>query len=268
MKYTISIKENNITHNITKIVFMRCGGFSVFLPYHYEKKGILAKYKIDYSKSLNYIEAINEHTYTAENLAKLSLHGDGYIQFSSVNGNNIISGKNSDGSAKGLGIKIASLDNLTNSGPICAMTIWGLDDYKNTKIKKDSIELNSHTFEARGYDDNIMDHNGYIIEITQFPLEMKKNIEYVHGKPTLMIKHLNFEKKGKIFFHRIIPYYDNGYILGILISKIRVDFNENSGYTLSGPSEMININEGYTLQAIYPRMESLEDKIDQNLDYE
>ncbi|SET61700.1 hypothetical protein SAMN05660297_02942 [Natronincola peptidivorans] len=268
MKYTIIIEENNKLFQISKLLFMNCGGFSVFSPYHNANTGLLGKYRVDYTKKSFSLECINYKTYSAKNKAKLSFHGDGFIQFSSVVEGTIISGKKEDGSFKGLGIQRSTLKNILTTGPICSMTIWGLDDYKlfTKKRKKDTIILAEQDMNYRHCDEEKW--NAYVIEITQFPKLLFKKIEYVRDNPTIILRHHNYEKPNTIFFHRVIPYKNNEYFLGILISKIKGKFKSKSGFVVHSPSEMLNERLGDCLIGVYPIDNNLIKNITQSLDYQ
>lgn len=265
MRYTIVIRENNISYQITKVVFMNCGGFSLFTPYHNANEGLLSKYRVDYATRNSFIECVNSDTYNVHNKAKLSLHGDGSIQFSSINKGEIVSGKNEDGTFKGLGIKIPSLSNIIMTGPICAVTLWGIKDFQTSNKKKNCIIFNEEDMNYRNCSKD--DWNAYTIEFTQFPKEIYKKIEYVKDQPTLILRHYNYEIPGTVFFHKIIPYKDNDYILGVIVTRVKVDFTIESGFILSSPSEMLDKRYGNCLIATYPIHGNVIELVDQSLDY-
>jgi hypothetical protein len=83
MTIVIQEAENAQPRRVVKIVPMRSGGYMVMAPYHQARKGFLAKHPVDYSRIGDTELPLTELTaYTAEDWVKLSVHKDGFVQFS------------------------------------------------------------------------------------------------------------------------------------------------------------------------------------------
>lgn len=67
---------------ITKIMPYGGGGFAVLVPYHETRRGHLLKYPVDYRIGEMEMPFEEATEYSAEDRAKLSLHPDGFVQFS------------------------------------------------------------------------------------------------------------------------------------------------------------------------------------------
>ena len=82
------------------------GGFGVSVPYHPAKNGWLYKAPYYYGRAKDSC-GITEFThYTVSDSVKLSIHMNGFVQFSAAGGQPIISGFNQElQQAKGLGLK-------------------------------------------------------------------------------------------------------------------------------------------------------------------
>jgi hypothetical protein len=105
-------------------------GFSVLTPYHQAKSGYLAKLPMPKGVGPHIRRWSEGITFTAENRVKLGYHADGFAQFSSEIGGKIISGIDpTTGKPKGLGLRSNPLQTPTWSGPVAAITVWGIDEY-------------------------------------------------------------------------------------------------------------------------------------------
>src|ERR1044072_398436 len=111
--YTIAIRQNGQVHKITKILFGRDGSYMVMVPYHSANKGILFKLPVGFSTPLDepsdvpYSEVLDAGD-VDEKRVKLSHHRSGFLQFS---GEGVLSGFDSSGNPRGIGIQSWPLDN-------------------------------------------------------------------------------------------------------------------------------------------------------------
>ncbi|MDF2700592.1 MAG: hypothetical protein K0Q49_2151 [Haloplasmataceae bacterium] len=86
-KFTLLLYEKEKAFKVIKVAFYGDGGFRNFAPYHTVKKGLLSKLEVDYSLGKQYISRNENVEYTADDKVKLSIHPDGFVQFSGVKGN-------------------------------------------------------------------------------------------------------------------------------------------------------------------------------------
>ncbi len=127
--YRILFNDGTKLLKICRIIYGSDGSFYVSVPYHPEKKALLFILTVNYHsqrQNIGFKEAIDLAGYTDEEAhLKYSHHPDGFIQFS---GAGILSGRNEDGSAKGIGISSWPLDNPV-SGPAFALAINGVEQF-------------------------------------------------------------------------------------------------------------------------------------------
>lgn len=252
-KYTLIFHEGKRAYKVTKVVFYGDGGFCVFAPYHNAKKGLLSKMKVDYRLREQINTRIESTEYTADDQVKLSIHPDGFVQFSGVNGN-IVSGRDQiTGHPKGLGLMSNPLNNVIKSGPTFGATIWGVDQFSEFIEPKKNEEVIEFQESDYYYRNCTMDNwNGYALESFLFEHNYIPYIDIVDQKQLLKLFHFNFEIPGTVFIHRIIPHYPKDYIVGLLVSRVKVNFNSSSGFILGSPSQLVDKHNGITLFAMYP----------------
>lgn len=251
-KFTVVLNENTQRYKITKIAFYGDGGFCIFAPYHSSKRGILAKVPIDYLKNGDYYIPKEDFVdYVADDKVKLSLHPDGFVQFSGLS-SNIISGRDKSGQAKGLGINISPLNKVIKTGPTCGLCLWGLKDFQKfiePKRVEEVLEFNEEDYYYR--DCSRDDWNGYILELFLFESDFMNYIKELNGNKYLILKHYNYIIPGYIFRHRVVPCIRD-YLVTLIVSRTKVSFESKSGFSLSGPSQLLDKNNGITLMAFYP----------------
>lgn len=143
------LDETDTYRKFLKIVPYGSGGFGLILPkltgYH---KGRLEKTFVTYKRQGTRlkIERDESEQYGASDVVKFSYHPDGFVQFSSATNKKIVSGRNPNGSPKGLGVLSWSLNNPISTGPSMTITFWGLHNLMEKKeIKVDRRYL----FEVR-----------------------------------------------------------------------------------------------------------------------
>lgn len=252
-KFTLALHEKDKAYKITKIAFYGDGGFCVFAPYHAAKKGLLSRLEVDYRLREQNICRNEDVEYTADDKVKLSIHPDGFVQFSGVN-RNIISGRDQvTGKPKGLGLMSNPLNKVIKSGPTFGGTFWGIDqfeEYHQPKKGEQVIEFSESDYYYRNCTKE--DWDGYILEGFLFEHDAIPNIANVNGNQLLAIKHFNFEIPGAIFVHRIVPYYPKDYVIGLMVSRTKTYFESKSGFILGSPSQLIDRHKGITLFAMYP----------------
>lgn len=269
LEYLIVLYENGVGYKTTKLIFSSDGSINVVVPYHNANQGLLFKGIVDYKKRQQIINFEDATQYSIKNKAKLSIHKTGFVQFS---GNNILSGIDQEsGEPKGLGIFSQPLFNPIQSGPTFSLLLWGIEDYVNFKQKKKNevvIKFNESDYYYRYCNTN--NWKGYLIE--GFIMKRKTWISHMHIKEKKSFLRLisnNYELPGTAFDYRIIPFFDQDYIVTILVSRTTLEFDAPSGFSLASSSQLIeNGGKGVMLFAMYPSPASPDSPfICGNLDY-
>lgn len=128
--HTIIYEKSGIKHKLCRVFFGPDGSYYVTSPYHPTEKAILLKMTVNYALSemqIPFEQAIDiASAEDDEKRLKLSHHPDGFVQFS---GEGILSGKDSDGKIRGIGIMSWPLD-APVLGPAFGISIIGVQDFK------------------------------------------------------------------------------------------------------------------------------------------
>lgn len=103
--YTLAYERAGEAFDLCKIIFGGDGSYFVTAPYHPHDKALAAILTINYAEDQSSV-ALDEAVELAvleddERRLKLSHHPDGFLQFS---GEGVLSGRNVDGTARGLGV--------------------------------------------------------------------------------------------------------------------------------------------------------------------
>ena len=254
MSATIVIQDQGTLRKITKIVPYGRGGFAVLVPYHRARRGHLLKYPVDYSKRdlvLSFAEATE---YSAEDRVKLSLHPDGFVQFSGENPGKIVSGRDPEtGEPRGLGVMSRPLSAPVNTGPTFGITVWGLSAFEplDAASRHNAVVFSEEDYYYRGCTPDTC--NGYIVEGFVLQERYWGAVRNREGKLTMTVMPM-FEAIGAVFEFRVVPLPGQPALLGLVTSRYRTDFDTPSGFALSGPSDL---ESSEVLSAIYPAPEDL-----------
>ena len=254
MSATIAIEHEGTLRKITKIVPYRSGGFAVLVPYHEARRGHLLKYPVDYSKrdlELTFDEATE---YSAEDRVKLSLHPDGFVQFSGENPGKIVSGRDpGTGEPRGLGVMSRPLSAPVNTGPTFGITVWGLSEFEplDAARRHNAVVFSEEDYYYRRCTPDAW--NGYVIEGFVLEDQYWGGVRNRDGKLTLTVMPM-FEALGAVFDFRVVPLPGQPVLLGLITSKVETAFDTPSGFTLGGPSDLESME---ALSAVYPAPEDL-----------
>jgi hypothetical protein len=250
---TVCIGEEGIAvpRKITKIQPYRKGGFAILMPYHRERRGYLAKHPVDYNSRVGGFFREDTTEYSAQDRVKLSIHPDGFVQFSGESAGRILSGRDSrTGAPKGLGLISQPFGAPIRTGPTFGITLWGLDDFEPLKTSErvNSIVFSEEDFYYR--DSTPDDWSAYLIEGFVFPLLFWGAVRKRAGGLTLTLAHPYFEVPGGVHEFRVIPLPEQSVFLGLLASRLDGGTPLTpSGFILSGPSEFRRAD---ALMAMYP----------------
>lgn len=265
---TIAVQRDGDLYprKLTKILGFADGGFGVAVPYHSARQGVAFKHPVDYSAPGEIVLALTDLVhYTAEDHVKLSLHLDGFVQFSGENPGKIISGKDNKGHPKGLGLQANRLTTpLSTGGPTFGITFWGPHDLAPLVKNVEPLVLFEPS-DSYLRDCLEADANGYMLEGFVYPRYFLSRAVLHRGRLTLPRRFPNFtsrprdsglflptrqslfEEDGVLFDLRLVDFGSRFVILGLLLSRIVTDFPSDSGFIFSSPSDM-----QHALQAIYP----------------
>lgn len=250
---TIAIEDQGTLWKITKIVPYRRGGFAVLAPYHQAKCGHLLKPTVDYSKREMAIGPDDAIEFSVEDRVKLSLHPDGFAQFSGENPGKILSGRDRvTGEPKGLGVMSRPLDAPINTGPTFACVVWGLSEFEPLGSRsRDTVIFSEEDYYYRRCTPDTW--NGYVIEAFVLEDRYWGAVRKREGKLTLAVMPM-FEAIGAVIELRVVPLPGQPLLLGLMVSKLTTSFAVPSGFTLNGPSDL---KTNQVLHAVYPAPEDL-----------
>ena len=256
MEITISIedKPGSKVRAITKVVPYPDGGFAVLAPYHSARKGHLVKVPV-----MNYVGTrctpLDEMVeYTADDRVKLSIHPDGFVQFSGENPKKIVSGRHPNGKPKGIGLFTKPLSRPIMTGPTFGLTVWGLNDFREAKPKHGTLGLFTeedfypNRIRMSELDDfQAPPRPGFFIEAFVLPRFYQTGIGSWNGKRILPLIFDNFQHSTRLFRLRVFSLLGQPVFLGVMVSRALLHFSASSGFILSGPTDSV-----HALMAVYP----------------
>jgi len=255
--HTVVVKYNGFHYKICKIIYGKDGSFFVTCPYVSSDKVLLLLQTINYTKrdaETKLTDAIDVGSLTDDSKRlKLSHHPSGFVQFS---GEGITSGKNQDGTIKGIGIQSWPLTSPT-AGPAFAVTINGIEFFS----KASGTETDAHVFSLEPTL-KIPILNTLVIEGHCFPYNYRRFIrenfrgEMIINKchPSGMILPLRVaippEGSSSQSFLGIEMYFDD----------LGDSDNSKAKFTLSGSTGNVRLNEkgekiGDGIFCVYPVMD-------------
>jgi hypothetical protein len=252
-RYTIIIEETDgKRYKLCRILLTSDGAYFVTCPYHRSDKVFLSKRRVNYAHpSKRFGDPPIEHALIEDDdhRLKISHHPDGFVQFS---GSGIVSGRNEDGSPKGLGLISWPLSNPT-AGPACGVTIQ-----KPTAFKEaDAPSQGDVVFRAAELYRTAID-NGLLIEMYYFPGLWRRFVRNSINGPIIWLRH----PSGTILQLRVCKSPPDNWeigFLGIDLWPCPIDLGGDSGFGLNSPTGNLDYDsEGYleadALFASYPAL--------------
>ena len=272
-KYTIAFESKTGRRKLFKLWFGSDGSYYVTVPYHPAKKAVLLKQTVNYVTSVPRtvdggdfvsVEQAIDIASADDARIKLSHHPDGFLQFS---GKGLLSGRNPDGSAKGIGILSWPLSQGCR-GPAFGVTISGVDDFEPVGTGNNSLCL------FREADLTVIPGVGPLaIEGHYFPAMWRRFVQtHADGTKTIPIVH----PAGVVLNLRVLLPADKCPIGGFFGLEIFGDLGtfagllSESGFILSSSTGNVRLNEhgqkiGDGLYCHYPRPEGI--PIRRSVDY-
>jgi hypothetical protein len=251
-KTTLIFQKNEKQFKLFKLIFHPDGSYFVTAPYHQENSAFVFKAVVDYRKHTQttpFNEMIEKLELDDENLAlKISHHSDGFLQFS---GTNIRSGREADGTPKGMGIQSWRHDNPPH-GPAFSITIKNINCLKlNDKISDENFIIDADTI-ADGLEFDDVSIEGFFI-----PINFIQYIFIENGREYVSLTHptgLNL----KLNVLRPVTNENCKGFFGINIQMVKLQFDSiECGFAFSTSTGDVKIQCGHIIKgtgmyAIYP----------------
>jgi hypothetical protein len=254
---TIGIRESadQLGRKIVKVFAYGDGGFGISVPYHSAQKGWACKMPIDYRLSHMAIPRTDRIEFSAEDRVKLSLHPDGFTQFSTGGALPVKSGRHIDGKPKGLGVLGQPFSNPVLTGPTFGVMVWGLHEYPLMRHERTTDVM----FETADIQVPEQPGAAYLIEGFLFPSDrfqagIQENMSARSSRRhVLTMATPLFQGRVRTFdFTVLLGIADPQILVCLMMRRIDINFVALSGYQLSGPSERIAGPVKHGLFAQYP----------------
>lgn len=240
---------------ITKIIPYADGGFAMLAPQHHQMEGLAVKHKRDYDKAVWSTPWSETVKYSASDRVKLSLHPDGFTQFSGENPGRILSGRDAGtGEPKGLGVISNPFTSPVYTGPTFAILFWGLQGYPIWKHRERQnlvlFEPQEVYFDEPGLDAYAIE--GFLFTPWFLPHIRVDRKEASARRMTLPL--WRYHIRGSRLWHfTVLPGVGAPLVIVTLrVSRQRVPTTAPSGYVLHGPAERGPGRVRWLLSAFYP----------------
>ena len=239
----ICIRESHSkpVKKITRIVPYADGGFAVISPYLPRVEGLAVKYQRDYRVILSTTQWAKSFKYQASDRLKLSLHPDGFAQFSGEYQGRIVSGRDhTTGEPKGVGVLASPFATPVYSGPTFGVQVWGLDDYPEWTARSNS---HSVVFDPDDVYFNDADLGTYVIEgflfIAPWFLPHVRFDRHESSARRATIPLWRYHIRGsRQWDFTLLPGIAAPHVLvAVRVSKFPFRFASPSGFVLHGPAE-------------------------------
>lgn len=241
-------------HKVTKISPLPGGGFSLLMPYHPARSGFLAKSPIDYKQVGALQIPQNEMvSFTADDRIKLSYHADGFAQFSGEVQGKVISGRDATtGEPKGLGLVSQPISAPIKTGPTCALTVWGLEQYDLAEtVSKSILSFGEPDWYFRACTPKTA--TAWVIEFFVFPNRYWAATRKQGDKYVLSLCFPGFEAGMGVIELAVIELPKQPLFIGAFVSRCKASFPTASGWCIAGPGTCDANGVGHVLHAFYPR---------------
>jgi hypothetical protein len=250
-KYTVIYDSGNSKHKLLKIMLSNDGSYYATCPYHKSDRVELWKGTVNYANPSRRsrhdpIElAVLEDD---QHRLKLSHHPDGFLQFS---GHGIRSGRDRNGSPKGLGLMSFPLSRPT-AGPAFGLSVQNPLAFKQADAERegDIVFKREGLFMAPG-------DNGLVMESYYFRPEWRRFVKLRSGRPIIHLRH----PSGALLELQVCGPPSNSWrtgFIGIDLWPAPIKFGRaESGFAMSSPTGNLRHNdegelEADALFAVYP----------------
>lgn len=252
-KYTVIYDMGVSRHKLLKVMLRSDGSYFATCPYHRSDRVLLSKRIINYANPERRSGEQPLELAVLEDDAhrlKLSHHPDGFVQFS---GHGIKSGRNPDGSPKGIGLGSFPLSRPT-AGPAFGLTVINPSAFREAGPSQstDVVFAQSELFRAK-------EDNGLIVESYYIAPEWRRFVKLRGGLPTILLRH----PSGAFLELRVCSPPGNDWRTGFLgidlwPAPARLGPGD-SGFAMSSPTGKLRFNdhgelEGEALAATFPAL--------------
>ena len=263
--YTVLYEKDGTIYKLCKILFGSDGSYYVTSPYHSAQKAVLLKMTVNYALQEMMIpveQAVDVASAEDDDKRlKLSHHPDGFVQFS---GQGILSGKDSDGNIRGIGVMSWPLDNPVR-GPAFGIAIRGVENFEQANRVSGEACLFKHKELTPMPNANVLFLEGHY-----FPSLWRRFIETAQdGTKTISIVH----PAGAVVRLKVLFAPEQSVRPGFIGLELYTDFDDSEdmidSFILSGCTGNLRENEQGQLLAdgiycMYPRSNI---QVRRNLDY-
>jgi hypothetical protein len=231
--HRIAIRDaSGVGRQVIRIT-MQDDGFGVQVPYHPAKNGWIYELPLDYAKTKFTVPLSAGKHYTVSDVAKLSFHMNGFVQFSRGGGKPIVSGFNPNlNLIKGAGLRAPDPVRVS-MGPLFGVQIYGIENFDQCTTKPvEMFELGELWYRAGEATEN---DTAFNVEVFMLPNDLLGAARAVNSKRMLRSK-LPF--KSQIWFEhdiRVVEMPRLPFFLGVIVSRIPADAGLSSGYKIMGP---------------------------------
>jgi hypothetical protein len=254
--YTVKYEKDGTKYKLCRIFFGADGSYYVTSPYHPAEKAALMKVTVNYALShtvVPFSQAVDiASAEDDEKRIKFSHHPDGFAQFS---GHGVVSGKDSEGNIRGVGVMSWPLDRPV-IGPAFGISIVGVEQFERAdRIGGDQCVFNHEELTPLPGADTLA------LEGYYFPPLMRRFVQTdKDGSKTISVVHpAGFVLRLKV----LLPTEQcerQGFI-GVELYKVysgKPDKEITCQFIFSGPTGNLRENEhGQTLRdgiyCMYPR---------------
>ena len=245
--HTVALSEHGVDYKIIKIIPYSDGGFGVYLPYLRDSSEMfLGAIEIPLRRKLPSTFLIPTSSivekHGVQRHAKLSIHQDGFVQFS---GDGILSGRDKNtGHVKGIGLFTKPLSTPIHTGATFSITFWGLQGFERME-SKDKARLQLVRFSAG--EQYVLANpslglvektNSYIICGYVFPVRMSHHIEYDAFGPKITgpIPDMG----NAVLTLRVVLLTDSNVFIGLLLRENCMNASDRSasGYIMGSPLQL------------------------------
>jgi hypothetical protein len=188
----------------------------------------------------------------------LSIHASGFVQFS---GKGVKSGiDNITGVGKGVSLQSTPLTRPVNTGPTCAVQLWGLEKGYETvkKLASNDFVYTKTDFVIRKYSSEDTNFNTYLFEFFVFSKNYLNRIRKTSVGEEITLKFPNYiHKRNAKFTLRVIRLRNLDSFIGVLPPFLTQTFFQDRfdfGFFLGSPAEKSKEYEGVwnVIHAICP----------------
>jgi len=252
-KDLIAVSDAGARFNkLVRLALSRDGSFSVLVPYHPAKTGVLVKMRMPgvMTGPGKGVAAIEEAC-RADVPVKLSIHSSGFVQFSSAGTGRVKSGRSADFAVpKGLGLHSAPITSPIDTGPTwmaaffdpgsCAQLGPTSGVHVLRFTEEDFFDRDPHDFASS----HVLMIEGFV-----FPADVRRDAIYHPTKGWVVRRAYAPSRPEWMVDFRIVDLPSPVAVLGILVSRSHMPLHSRVGYSLQSPRDLTG---QFELVAFYP----------------